>query len=109
MRAPRRPGGAGALTAAVLGTGTTALMLKSAWLRGLLYHGQHLTASALYGRELYASMDLTFYGAACIAFPLIAAVMGMIGAGLGALAGPRASGGPDGPLEPGYPAGAGGR
>lgn len=102
-------GGTGALTAAVLGTGTTALMLKSAWLRGWLYHGQHLTASALYGRELYASMDQAFYGAIGIAFPLVAAVTGLLGALLCVLAAPRASGGPAGPLEPDYPAGAGGR
>ena len=49
--------GVGALTVTVLGIGTTALMLKSAWVRGWLYHGQHLTASALYGRELYASQE----------------------------------------------------
>ena len=43
-------GGVGALFVTVLGTGTTALLVKSAWARGLLYHGQHLTASAVYGR-----------------------------------------------------------
>ena len=53
--------GVGALTVTVLGTGTTALMLKSAWVRGWLYHGQHLTASAVYGRELYASQNVGFY------------------------------------------------
>ena len=47
--------GVGALTVTVLGTGTTALLLKSAWVRDWLYHGQHLTASAVYGRELSAS------------------------------------------------------
>ena len=31
--------GVGALTATVLGISTTALMLKSAWVRGWLYHG----------------------------------------------------------------------
>ena len=49
--------GVGALTVTMLGTGTTALMLKSAWVRDWLYHGQHLTASAVYGRELDASQD----------------------------------------------------
>ena len=39
--------GVGALTVTALGTGTTALMLKSAWVRDWLYHGQHLTASAV--------------------------------------------------------------
>jgi hypothetical protein len=75
-------GGVGALTVTVLGTGTTALMLKSAWVRGLLYHGQHLTASAVYGRELYASGDLTFYAVICVFFPLIGAGMGLISCGM---------------------------
>jgi hypothetical protein len=44
--------GVGALTVTALGFGTTALMLNSAWMRGWLYHGQHLTASAVYGREV---------------------------------------------------------
>ena len=73
-------GGAGALVAAVLGTGTTALMIKSVLVQGWLYHGQHLTASALYGRELYASSGVQFYAAICVGFPVAGAVMGLAGA-----------------------------
>jgi hypothetical protein len=73
--------GGGALTVTVLGTGTTALMLKSAWVRDWLYHGQHLTGSAVYGRELYASQDVAFYGVICVAFPIIGALMGASGGG----------------------------
>ena len=88
--------GTGALTAAVLGTGTTALMIKSALVRAWLFHGAHLTASAVYGRELYAGMDVQFYGAICVVFPLIGVATSMIGA---ATAMPRslADGGPSGP------------
>ena len=68
--------GVAALTVTVLGTGTTALMLKSAWVRGWLYHGQHLTASAVYGRELYASGDVAFYAVICVVFPILGLMMG---------------------------------
>ncbi len=57
-------------------------MLTSAWMRGWLYHGQHLTASAVYGRELYASGDVAFYAAICVAFPIIGAIMGAFGSGM---------------------------
>ena len=73
-------GGVGALTVTVLGTGTTALLLKSAWVRGVIYYGQHLTASAVYGRELHASQGVTFYAFICVVFPIIGAVMGVLGA-----------------------------
>ena len=73
--------GVGALTATVLGTGTTALMLKSAWVRGWLYHWHHLTASALYGRELWASEDVAFYAVICVIFPIIGIVAALSGAG----------------------------
>ena len=72
-------GGVGALTVTVLGTSTTALMLKSAWVRGWLYHGQHLTASAVYGRELYASGNVGFYAVICVVFPIIGLVVGLVG------------------------------
>ena len=54
-------GGVGAMLVTVLSAGTTALMVRSAWVRDLLYHGPHLTASAVYGRELYASQDVSAY------------------------------------------------
>jgi len=47
--------------------------------RGWLHHGQQLTASAVYGRELYASKDVAFYGAICVVFPVIGAIMGVLG------------------------------
>jgi hypothetical protein len=75
-------GGVGALFVTVFGSGTTALLVKSAWVRDLLYHGQHLTASAVYGRELYASQDVTAYFALLVGFPLIGTVMGLTGAGI---------------------------
>jgi hypothetical protein len=72
--------GAGALFVTVLGTGTTALLVKSAWVRGLLYHGQHLTAPVVYGRELFASQSSGRYLFMCLAFPVIGALMGVFGA-----------------------------
>jgi hypothetical protein len=73
-------GGVGAAFVTVLGTGTTALLVKSAQVRGLLYHGQHLTASAVYGRELFATQDLAGYLFMCVAFPIIGAMLGAAGA-----------------------------
>jgi hypothetical protein len=90
--------GTGALTAAVLGTGTIALMIKSALVRGWLFHGAHLTASAVYGRELYAGMNVTFYGAIAVMFPLIGVATSLIGAAT-AMPGSLADGGPPGQPE----------
>jgi hypothetical protein len=109
----------GSLLAAALGTGTIALMLKGAWLRNWLYHGQHqffgiaglrslldgnLTAIA-YSHELTASVDSSIFLVMCVAFPLFAlALTGM--AALGALGNaaaeqdgdpPRGGGGPPAP------------
>ncbi|HEY6311041.1 MAG TPA: hypothetical protein VIY52_09585 [Streptosporangiaceae bacterium] len=76
---------AGALLVNVLGTGTTAVMLKAAWLRNWLYHGQHLlygvqnlsselkTLPAIaYSHELTGSVDAGVFNGIIIAFPLIA-------------------------------------
>jgi hypothetical protein len=92
----------GALFVTVLGTGTTTLLLKSAWLRDWLYHGQHLTASAVYGRELFASQNVNSYGFFCIVFPIIGILMGMLGSGIAAgLTSPQPDGGhPPGPAGP---------
>ena len=96
--------GVAALTVTVLGISTTALMLKSAWVRDWLYHGQHLTASAVYGRELYASANVAFYGVICVGFPIIGLIMGLAGAGYANVTGPQpGSGGPGGPPGPGEP------
>jgi hypothetical protein len=94
----------GALFVTVLGTSTTTLLLKSAWVRGWLYHGQHLTASALYGRELFASQNVDNYIFFCVLFPIIGFVMGVFGSGIAAgLAKPQPDGGrpPDPPDPPG--------
>src|SRR5208282_722907 len=79
---------AGALFVTVLGFGTTAVMLKAAWLRNWLYHGQHLwygvqnlssdlrTLPAIaYSHELTGSVDTQVFFAIYIAFPLIALVL----------------------------------
>jgi len=87
--------GTGALTAAVLGTGTIALVIKSALVRSWLFHGAHLTASAVYGRELYAATGAAFYCAICVAFPLIGVAVSMVGSAA-AIPVPRADGGPSG-------------
>ena len=71
--------GVGALTVTVLGTGTTALMIRSAWVRGALYHGLHLTSTAVYGRELYASQAVQAYGAICVIFPIIGVFVAIVG------------------------------
>ncbi len=78
---------AGALFVTVLGMGTTAVMLKAAWLRDWLYHGQRLlygvqnlssdlrTLPAIaYGHELTGSVDAGVLNAIIIFFPLIALV-----------------------------------
>jgi hypothetical protein len=94
--------GIGALTVTALGFGTTALMLKSAWIRGWLYHGQHLTHSAIYGRELYASGNMAFYAVICVVFPIIGLMAGLGGSGYANVTGPLpAGGGPPVPLRPG--------
>jgi hypothetical protein len=74
----------GALFARVLGTGTIAVMLKEAWLRNWLYHGQHLlygvqnlsselrTSPAIaYSHEITGSADAGVFLFIFIAFPLI--------------------------------------
>jgi hypothetical protein len=93
--------GVGAVFVAVFGTGTTALLVNSAWVRGLLYHGQHLTASAVYGRELFAAQDVAGYAFLCAAFLVIGLVMGLAGAGFAHATGPLPDGGrPPGPPDP---------
>jgi hypothetical protein len=97
--------GVGALTVTVLGTGTTALMLKSAWVRGWLYHGQHLSASALYTHEFNASGGVAFYALICVIFPIIGFLMGLVGSGYANVTGPQPDGGrsPHPPGPPGSP------
>jgi hypothetical protein len=54
-------------------------MLRSAVVRSWLYHWHHLTASAVYGRELYASQSVVLYVAICVVFPVVGLVLGLIG------------------------------
>jgi hypothetical protein len=76
----------GALFVTAFGTGTTALMLRSAALRHWLYGGQHLSALALYHHELNDSMGTQMYALMCVAFPVIGLLMGAV-----AVAGTRPS------------------
>jgi hypothetical protein len=98
-------GGVGACVVTMLGTGTTALLVKSAWVRGVLYHGQHLTASAVYGRELFATQDLAGYFFLLVGLPIIGLAMALTGAGIANPARPLPDsgrpGGPGGPPGPG--------
>lgn len=94
-------GGVGALFVTVLGTGTTALLVKSAWVRGVLYRGQHLTAATVYGRELFAAQNVTGYFILFAAFPIIALAMALTGAGVAsAIRLMPEGGGPGGPPGP---------
>jgi hypothetical protein len=97
-------GGVGAMLVTVLGAGTTALMVRSAWVRDFLYHGPHLTASAVYGRELYASQDVSAYLVLFFGFPIIGFMMGLAGTGIANLKPRLPDGGrPGGPPGPGGP------
>jgi hypothetical protein len=107
----------GALLVTVLGMGTTAVMLKEAWLRNWLYHGQHLlygvqnlsadlrTLPAIaYSHQLTGSVDAGVLNAIIIFFPLIAlaptacaAVSRTDGAAPGQGDPRRGGGGPPGP------------
>ena len=72
-------GGVGALFVTVSGSGSVALLVNSAWVRDWLYRGQHLTASAVYGRELFASQNAGSYFFLLGFFPIIGLVMALIG------------------------------
>ena len=107
----------GALFVTVLGTGTTAMMLKAAWLRTWLYHGQHLLfgvaglrqllrddlGAVMYSHELTAGVDAATYLIICIAFPLTAlaltgwATLSLSDGAATGPCGPRRGGGPPGP------------
>jgi hypothetical protein len=66
--------GTGALFVTAMGTGTTALMLKSAWLRHWLYHS-HLSAIATYHHEIYAAANVNGYPLILITFPVIGLIV----------------------------------
>ena len=71
----------GALFVTALGTSTTALTLTSASLRQWLYHGDRLSALALYHREQLASVSTEVYVVMCVAFPLVGLFMSLLAAG----------------------------
>jgi hypothetical protein len=85
----------------VLGTGTVALMPRAAWLRNLLYPGQHLLPAVAYSREFAASERVGGYGLILLAFPVIGLVIGLFGVAIGDSATSSGSspggGGPPGP------------
>jgi hypothetical protein len=66
--------GTGAMFVTALGTGTTALLLKSEWLRHWLYHG-HLSALATYRHEIYAGNNVNGYALILMAFPVIGLIV----------------------------------
>jgi len=93
--------GIGGLMVTVLGTGTVALMPRAAWLRNLLYPGQHLLPAVAYSHEFAASERVGGYGLILLAFPVIGLVMGLLGMAIGDSVTPSGSspdgGGPPGP------------
>lgn len=62
----------GAMTVTLAGSATVTLMLKSAAVRNWLLTSEHLSANALYVRELNAGADIGAYFVMCIFFPLFA-------------------------------------
>ena len=96
--------GVGALIVTVLGTGTVALMPRAAWLRHLLYPGQHLLAAAVLSQDFTASNRVGGYGLVLVAFPVIGVVLGLFGVALTAPMARSGSspggGGPPGPAGP---------
>jgi hypothetical protein len=72
--------GTAALLVSALGTGTTALMLRSAGLLHWLNHGHQLTAIAAYRYEANASSGAAVYLFMLIWFPVIGLIMSALAA-----------------------------
>ncbi len=72
--------GTAALFTTALGTGTIALMLRSAWLLRWLNHGHQLTAIAAYRYEANAGGGANVYLFMLIWFPVIGLIMSALGA-----------------------------
>jgi hypothetical protein len=72
--------GTAAIFVSALGTGTTALMLRSAWLLHWLNHGHQLTAIAAYRYEANASSGAAIYLIMLISFPVIGLIMSTLSA-----------------------------
>jgi hypothetical protein len=85
--------GTGALFVTAMGTATTALLLKSAWLRHWLYHG-HLSAIATYRHEIYAGTNVNGYSFILMAFPVIGLIVSTATVAC-TMPAPRESGGAD--------------
>jgi hypothetical protein len=85
--------GTGALFVTAMGTGTTALLLKSEWLRHWLYHG-HLSAIATYRHEIYAGTNVNGYSFILMAFPVIGLIVSTLTVAC-TMPAPRESGGAD--------------
>jgi hypothetical protein len=71
--------GIAAMFVSALGTGTIALMLRSAWLLHWLNHGHQLTAIAAYRYEATASSGAAVYLFMLIWFPVIGLIMSALG------------------------------
>jgi len=71
--------GTAAIFVSALGTGTTALMLRSAWLLHWLNHGHQLTAIATYRYETNAAGGAAAYLFMLIWFPVIGLLMSAFG------------------------------
>ena len=71
--------GIAALFVSALGTGTIALMLRSAWLLHWLNHGHQLTAIAAFRYETNASSGAAVYLFMLIWFPVIGLAMSALG------------------------------
>jgi hypothetical protein len=71
--------GIAALFTTALGTGTTALMLRSTWLLHWLNHGHQLTALAAYRYQISAGVDTNVYLFMLIWFPVIGLLMAALG------------------------------
>ena len=72
--------GTAAMFVSALGTGTTALMLRSAWLLHWLNHGHQLTAIATYRYETNTAGGAAAYLFMLIWFPVIGLFMSALGA-----------------------------
>jgi len=71
--------GIAAMFVSTLGTGTTALMLRSAWLLHWLNHGHQLTAIAAHRYETSASSGAVAYLFMLLWFPVIGLLMSALG------------------------------
>jgi len=93
--------GIAALFTTALGTGTVALMLRSAWLLHWLNHGHQLTAIAAYRYEATASSGANVYLFMLIWFPVIGLLMSLVGVACTPLGRPAPRELPPVPVTPG--------